>query len=54
MFYLWLVWQYWVSLFPPNDVFGSKFNTAVVAMVLMFAVVGWVLGRIFGKDPGVR
>lgn len=54
MHYLWLIWQYWVSFFPENDLFGSSFNTAVVAMVLAFALAGWALGVIFGKDPGVR
>jgi uncharacterized membrane protein len=54
MEYILLVWNYWVSLFPENEWLGSNFNTAVVAMVLMFTVVGWILGLIFGKDPGVR
>jgi hypothetical protein len=54
MHYLWLVWQYWLSFFPENDLLGSPFNTAVVAMVLVFALAGWIIGHIFGKDPGVR
>lgn len=54
MHYLYLVWQYWVSFFPATEWFGSGFNSAVVAMVLLFAAAGWVLGHIFGKDPGVR
>lgn len=54
MHYLWLVWQYWMSWFPENEYLGSSFNTSVVAMVVTFAIVGWILGVIFGKDPGVR
>jgi hypothetical protein len=54
MYYLWLVWQYWIGLFPANEVLGSKFNTGLVAIILAFAVIGCVLRRIFGKDPGVR
>lgn len=54
MHYLWLVWQYWVSFFHENEVLGSQFNTAFVAIILLFAIIGWILLSIFGKDPGVR
>lgn len=54
MHYLWLVWQYWLSFFHENDILGSQFNTGLVAIIVAFALVGWILGRIFGKDPGVR
>jgi hypothetical protein len=54
MYYLWLVWQFWVSFFPENEIFGSPFNTAAVAMIAAFAILGGILGAIFGRDSSVR
>jgi hypothetical protein len=54
MCYLCEVWQFWISLFPQNDVFGSRTNTAIFALVLLFALAGWIIGCIFCRDPGVR
>jgi hypothetical protein len=54
MCYLCEVWQFWISLFPQNEIFGTRTNTAIFAMILLFALAGWLIGCIFGKDPGVR
>jgi magnesium-transporting ATPase (P-type) len=54
MCYICEVWHFWVSLFPSNEIFGTRTNTAIFAMILLFALAGWMIGCILGKDPGVR
>lgn len=48
------VWLLWVSLFQPNQYIGTQTNTAAVALIVLIGIAGWIIGKAFGNDPGVR
>lgn len=48
------IWLFWVSLFTDNPLIGSKQSTALMALIILVPVIGWLLKELFGRDPGVR